>query len=418
MMLEFDYAQHPHQSMLSPTSVPTLLSVIIAAMPSPHDSRSKPLHHQLENVVQGFAETANRVPLLWERLTEGMALHQLWDEFRADAQAGYRFYAQDVDWRSFEQQRRWKRRLYGARGLSWALLRKLSPPRRVFLLLATTFAACNWLQGNTVPTLVVVTLTLFLLLALELADRVIMKRDLEIARDIQRWLVPASPPLIAGIDLAFATRPANTVSGDYYDAFRREQPGGNGHLLLIVADVAGKSIPAALLMATIQASLRSLAASPLCLAELVLGLNRYACANSLAGARFTTAFLAEWDTTRNRLTYTNAGHNPPLLKRSSGAIEQLEAGGLPLGITATGSYQQGAVVLGPGDLLVIFTDGVIEAENETEAEFAEHRLLTCVNAMQPVTAEEALRSVLSAVDAFVGRTRQHDDITLLVLLVR
>jgi phosphoserine phosphatase RsbU/P len=264
----------------------------------------------------------------------------------------------------------------------------------------------------------VMTLALFLLLALELADRVIMKRDLEIARDIQRWLVPASPPLIAGIDLAFATRPANTVSGDYYDAFRREQPGGNGHLLLIVADVAGKSIPAALLMATIQASLRSLAASPLCLAELVLGLNRYACANSLAGARFTTAFLAEWDTTRNRLTYTNAGHNPPLLKRSSGAIEQLEAGGLPLGITATGSYQQGAVVLGPGDLLVIFTDGVIEAEDETEAEFGEHRLLTCVNAMQPVTAEEALRSVLSAVDAFVGRTRQHDDITSLVLLVR
>jgi phosphoserine phosphatase RsbU/P len=387
-------------------------------MPSPHNWRCKPVHYQLENVGQGLAKTAKRATLLWERLTEGMALHQLWDEFRADAQAGYRFYAQDVAWSSFEQQRRWKRRLYGARGLSWALLQKLSPPRRVFLLFAIAFAAWVWLEGDNVPALVVMTLALFLLLALELADRVIMKRDLEIARDIQRWLVPAAPPHIVGIDLAFATRPANTVAGDYYDAFQREQPDGDGRLLLIVADVAGKSIPAALLMATIQASLRSLAASPLCLAELVFGLNRYACANSLAGARFTTAFLAEWDTARNLLTYTNAGHNPPLLKRSSGTIERLEAGGLPLGIRATGSYQQSTVMLGPGDLLVIFTDGVIEAEDETEAEFGEGRLLACVNAMQPATAGQALQSVLSAVDAFVGRTRQHDDITSLILLVR
>jgi phosphoserine phosphatase RsbU/P len=171
-------------------------------------------------------------------------------------------------------------------------------------------------------------------------------------------------------------------------------------------------------MATIQASLRSLAASPLCLNELALGLNRYACANSLAGARFTTAFIAEWDTALNTLTYINAGHNAPVLKRASGAVERLEAGGLPLGIMPAGGYQQGETVLRSGDLLVVFTDGVIEAENESEAEFGESRLLACVSAMRPASAAVALHSIISSVDTFVGSTRQHDDITSLILLVR
>jgi len=154
------------------------------------------------------------------------------------------------------------------------------------------------------------------------------------------------------------------------------------------------------------------------LSELVLGLNRYACANSLAGARFTTAFLAEWDAALNTLTYINAGHNPPLLKRCSGAIERLEAGGLPLGIMSAGRYQQGQLVLGSGDLLVVFTDGVIEAENEAQAEFGETRLVECVITMHPASAADALRCIMSSVDVFVGRARQHDDITSLIVLVR
>jgi phosphoserine phosphatase RsbU/P len=391
---------------------------IIAAMPSSSGSRRNRCHNRFKNFGQGVGKIADRTTTGWESITEGMALNQLWDEFKADAQAGYKFYSQDVDWSSFEQKKKWKRRLYAVRALSWALLRKLSPARRIFLLLTLAFVIFVLSNPGGDPAVIVVTCALLLLLALELADRVTMKRDLEIARDIQRWLVPESPPVVDGIDIAFATRPANTVSGDYYDAFLRDQPGGNGRLLLVVADVAGKSIPAALLMATIQASLRSLAASPLCLSELALGLNRYACANSLAGSRFTTAFLAEWDTALNTLTYINAGHNPPLLKRSSGAIERLEAGGLPLGIMARGQYQQGQAVLHSGDLVVVFTDGVIEAENENEAEFGESRLLESVTAMRPANAADALGSIISSVDAFVGRTRQHDDITSLILLVR
>ncbi len=372
----------------------------------------------LEDLGQGFDRIASRIATLWQDITGGMALNQLWDDFKADAQAGYKFYSKDVDWASFEQHKRWKRRVHIARALAWAMLRKLAPARRVFLLLIIAFVVYTLSHGGGDGPLILITLGLLLLLALELADRVTMKRDLEIAREIQRWLVPESPPEIEGVEIAFATRPANTVSGDYYDAFIRDQPDGNGRLLLVVADVAGKSIPAALLMATIQASLRSLAAAPLPLAELVLGINRYACANSLAGARFTTAFFAEWDGRRKALTYINAGHNPPVLKRDSGIIERLEASGLPLGIVANRGYDERETAFGPGDLLVVFTDGVIEAENETEEEFGEARLLACVTGMRPAGAAEALRAIISSVDAFVGRTRQHDDITALITLGR
>jgi len=387
-------------------------------MPGPNDPRWNQARQRLDNFGHGFAKVADRGTSFWDQIAEGMAVHQLWQDFRADARAGFQFYSQDIDWNSFERQKPWKRRLSVARALAWALLRKLSPARRVFLLLTIAFAVFTIVQNNTVVGLVLVTLALLLLLSLELADRVVMKRDLEIAREIQRWLVPGSPPVIEGIDIAFSTRPANTVSGDYYDAFRRDQPDGNNRLLLVVADVAGKSIPAALLMATIQASLRSLAASPLRLDELVLGLNRYACANSLTGARFTTAFLAEWDTASKTLTYFNAGHCAPILKRASGGIERLELGGLPLGIRVKGTYQQGEVTLGSGDLLVIFTDGVIEAENENQAEFGEGRLLECLNRIKPTKAADALSGIVASVDAFVGATRQHDDITSLILLVR
>ncbi len=388
-------------------------------MPSQNGPRWNRTRNRLESLGQRFGNVAQRATTTWQSITEGMALNQLWGDFKADAQAGYKFYSRDIDRSSFEKKRKWNRRVRTGRALLGELLKKLSPPRRIFLLLTFIFIVITLLNADgDDPAILVISFALLLLLAMELADRITMKRDLEIARDIQRWLVPESPPMVDGIDIAFATRPANTVSGDYYDAFRRDQPDGNGRLLLTVADVAGKSMPAALLMATIQASLRSLAASPLCLSELVLGINRYACANSLAGARFTTAFLAEWDTTLNTLTYINAGHNPPLLKRSCGAIERLEAGGLPLGIMPGGQYSHGEVALHSGDLLVVFTDGVIEAENQAEAEFGESRLIDCVTKMRPATAADALAIIISSVDAFVGHTRQHDDITSLILLVR
>jgi sigma-B regulation protein RsbU (phosphoserine phosphatase) len=213
------------------------------------------------------------------------------------------------------------------------------------------------------------------------------------------------------------------VAGDYYDAFLRPQPsGGSGNpaLLIAVADVAGKSVPAALLMATFQAGLRALSATPASLDEIVDGLKRYARAHSLEGLRFTTAFLAEINLETREMCYVNCGHNDPILRRASGEIERLSIGGPPLGTPLFTEneipYPSGRIQLQPGDLLFIFTDGVVEAVNESGEEYSEARLLPCVRST-PESAAEVLSRVMTEVNNFVGYARQHDDITALVLRV-
>jgi phosphoserine phosphatase RsbU/P len=367
----------------------------------------------------------------WERVTDGLAINELWGQFKSEAEAGYALYSHDVDWDSINREKsKFKRKMRAAWALFQAMLMKLSPVRRVLLLLALILLVAHpEFQGGhgqqvSLDFEGLSALILFFLLALELADRVTMKRDLEIAREIQQWLVPAHPPIIPGIDIAFATRPQNTVAGDYFDAFLRATPSGepDSHRLIVaVADVAGKSVPAALLMATFQASLRALAATPAPLEEIVVGLDRYARAHSLEGRRFTTAFLAEVDPVTREMRYVNAGHNDPILLRASGQIERLATGGPPFGLPlfsdTENAYPSGRAQLQPGDLLFVFTDGVIEAVNDTGEEYGEARLLPCVRSAPQVSASEVLNRVMADVNAFVGYARQHDDITYLVFRV-
>jgi len=363
---------------------------------------------------------ARKLRDFWQRISDGVAIQQLWAQLRADARASYQFYSKDVDQEPIAGESRWKRFWRIARGFFWAMMMKLSPVRRVLLLIALVllllpaFHVSNDAGGWSFDTNGfegLAAILMLILLALELSDRVTMKRDLEIAREIQSWLMPSAAPSVPGVDIAFASRPANTVAGDYYDAFFRP----NQRLLIVVADVVGKGVPAALLTATLQASLRTLAALPGSLAELVSRVNRYACEQSLQGRRFTTAFLAELETATGALTYVNAGHNWPVLRHRSGAIERLEAGGLPLGIHSAAPYQSGSATLAAGDVLLIFTDGLVEAEDERAHEYGEERMLPVVETLRNVTAHEAIKRIMASVDAFVGLTRQHDDITCLVL---
>jgi serine phosphatase RsbU (regulator of sigma subunit) len=375
-----------------------------------------------------------RIEGFWQRVTEGIAVQVLWSQFMSEARESYSLYSREIDWEALRKETRGRRFRKITSALFWAMLMKLSPARRVFLLIALFFAILALtrsqviisisknryeapLPNNFLPVLLAVAALLFLL-ALELADRVTMKRDLEIAREIQRWLVPESPPEVPGVEIAFVSRPANTVGGDYYDAFLRGAPSSTStskRLLLVVADVAGKSVPAALLMATFQASLRTLAEANTSLLELVEGLNRYACAHSLGGRRFTTAFFGELEPETRVLSYVRAGHNAPFIRRASGSLERLETGDLPLGIDAGVRFTCGASTMAPRDLLVIFTDGLIEAVNDADHEFGESRLLEVLKSSDAAGAQATLKNLLSAVDAFVGHTRQHDDITCLLL---
>ena len=376
-----------------------------------------------------FARAGRRLDAFWQRVTEGLELQALWSQFVSEARASYSLYSREVDWETLKDEKRPHRFFRIARALFWAMLMKLSPARRVFLLIALVLGLFALMQGNamktghgvevTGPTNVVWVLLslsgLVFLLALELADRVTMKRDLEIAREIQHWLVPEKPPQVPGVDIAFTSRPANTVGGDYYDAFLLERGDAGSRLLVVVADVAGKSVPAALLMATFQASLRTLAAQATSLTELARGMNRYSCAHSLGGRRFTTAFYAEIDPATRALTYIRAGHNAPVIRRASGQFDRLEAGDLPLGIEPETPYALGAAQLDPGDLLVIFTDGLVEAVNGKDDEYGEARMLELLRTIPGASAEKTLRDMMAGVDRFVGTTRQHDDITCLLV---
>jgi phosphoserine phosphatase RsbU/P len=370
-----------------------------------------------------------QIDKFWQRVTEGLELGQLWKQFRADARSSYRLYRRDFDAKS-PREARPHSFFQTAQEFVWAILERLTPARRVLLLLGVVLlivpAGGFSYHGRTGDVEVVEFdlrfyggALLFVLLMLEIADRVVMKRDLEIARDIQSWLLPVAPPIIPGLAIAFATRPANTVAGDFYDVFSRPlaEP-GEAEFLLTVADVAGKSIPAALLMATYQASLKTLSSTPCSLTALVEGMNRYACSNSQNGLRFTTAFLAEFNPKSKSLIYINAGHNPPVLLRGSGrALEYLSNGGLPLGIKADAPYESGMVVLEPGDWLAIFTDGLVEAMNRTGEEYEERRVLNVLNAGTSATPDEMLRRMMSDLDAFVGETPQHDDVTCMLVKV-
>jgi len=367
-----------------------------------------------------------RVRQFWYRVSEGLAIDQLWSQFEKDARSSYRLYSVGLD--NLEAQpSRIRRGRQIATALFWAILEKLTPARRVLLLAAlvllffpagsssyTDHAGHSEIHEFDLHVLGGV--LMFVVLLLELADRVVMKRDLEIAKDIQAWLLPGAPLQIPGYQIAYATRPANTVAGDYYDVILRpgREPSAD-RVLFVVADVAGKSIPAAMLMATFQASLRTLSTSGVTLAELVVGVNRYACSNSQGGVRFTTAFFAELDPATGDVVYINAGHNVPILRKTSGAVERLEAGGIPVGILPESPYQVGTTRLERGEWLVIFTDGIVEAVNGKDEEYGEPELIRLVDGGSGAAPAELLRRLLAELDKYVGNTPQHDDMTCLLL---
>jgi len=391
--------------------------------------------------ASGRGRGSGRIRDFWQRVTNGLELNQLWEQFRTETRASYGLYSRDIEVTPQPGVRHGRHAWGVAKQFFWAILEKLSPPRRVLLLVALVLIVFNpefsWTTKEDSVHVIGLDLRLlggllmFFLLILEVADRVVMKRDLQIAREIQSWLLPANPPQVPGMEIAFATRPANTVAGDYYDVFARpgqaaasqgkandaaaSQASTGQSYLIAVADVAGKSIPAALLMATFQASLKTLSATASSVAELVSGMNRYACSNSQGGLRFTTAFIGEYEPETHILSYINAGHNQPILRRKSGTVERLDAGGLPLGIKPDAPFETGTINLQAGDWLLIFTDGVVEAINEAGIEYGEERLIALLNTGAEIPSVNLLSRIMVNLDSFVGTTPQQDDITCLVV---
>lgn len=251
-------------------------------------------------------------------------------------------------------------------------------------------------------------------LASEATQRERIHREIEVAREVQERLFPQEFPLIEGVSLAGHCRPAQGVGGDYYDLFTL----GDGRIGLAIGDVSGKGISAALLMASLRASLRGMTLdAPHDLATMMERVNRLVYEAS-ATNRYATFFFATYNAATRELVYVNAGHNPPLLIRHQGeqvAVERLEAGGPVVGLLSFATYEEQRLTLAPGDLLLAYTDGISEAMTEVEEEWGEERMLASAQTLPDGTAQEVLDHLFAEADRFTGKAAQYDDMTLLML---
>jgi len=233
--------------------------------------------------------------------------------------------------------------------------------------------------------------------------------ELAEARVIQQSLLPKHLPEIAGFEVAGVTQPLRFVGGDYYNVVRISPL----HTALCIADVAGKGLPAALLMSSLQAALRPLLSQRLAPRELCQRLNRILCELTPMG-KFISFFYAVLDSAENRLTYCNAGHNPPLLVRADGASMELDAAGAVLGQFPSWGYEQSELRLEPGDRLLIFTDGLVEACNANDQAFGESSVVRIARESPGVNARDLMDLTMRAASAHCGGHFQ-DDASLIVL---
>ncbi len=236
------------------------------------------------------------------------------------------------------------------------------------------------------------------------------EQDIERAREIQQALMPKQLPQIRGCQLAAECQPARIVGGDYYDAIRL----GDSSIAIVVGDVSGKGMAAALLMSNLQAIVRAFASGGLEPHELCAKANRLIAAN-VAPGKYITFFYAVVDAARLRLDYCNAGHNPPMLQHRDGTMATLGEGGPVLGVFPGACYAGGTAELRPDDCLVLFTDGITEAMNAKDEEFGEDRLMALLS-QRFAGADECRRQIVAAVTQFSNGAFQ-DDATVLVMTV-
>jgi sigma-B regulation protein RsbU (phosphoserine phosphatase) len=234
-----------------------------------------------------------------------------------------------------------------------------------------------------------------------------IERELELAAAIQRQILPRDVPTVAGLEIAARNRPTRQVGGDYFDFF----PLSGGRLAFLVADVSGKGVPAALLVSTVHAAVHLQIDDAKTVAELVGRIDRHL-QKYAATRKFLTCFFGLFEPETGTLRYVSAGHNPALLRRGSGAVEQIKATGVPIGMFPNATWREESVVMEQGDLLCVYSDGITEALDAADEEFGLERLSRLLTSDPP---GKICDSVFDAVSGFAGEAPQYDDQTLLLL---
>ena len=370
--------------------------------------------------------------------TQDLTSDELSRLFTRDTPEAYRFFTRGVDSKAFRALPWHRRSLRWTQAFFMAFAMRLTPARRLIYgvaLVAAAIGVLSLFRGFSVfgvpilippfffrvgvPTLAFAPGTQWLIFAfaamnllvlLEVFDRLSLKRDLEVAREIQLAMLPDGTWAAPGVEASGLTRPANTVGGDFYDIL----PQPDGRVIVALGDVAGKASPAALLMALFLAMLRTLVDEHDNPAELVRRLNIQVSKHA-PPSRFITLFLGLFDPRTGELEYVNAGQTPPLLLRASGAVDKLSTGGIALAMFEQSTYQSGHTRLDPGDALVMYSDGITEAEAPNGQMFEEVGLEAAVRAVPGVSAAVLGRAVFAAVDHYRQGERLADDLTVLVL---
>jgi serine phosphatase RsbU (regulator of sigma subunit) len=362
----------------------------------------------------------------FETYTQGLTTAELERVFTSDTPQAYRLLTQQIDLRALRRLPWYRRAIEHTRLFFLAFTLKLAPGRRAMYGVALMVALIGLVElfggisFDFLPHPVFARGTLWLLagfalvnllVILEVADRLSLKNDLEVARQIQLAMLPRATYTAPCVEAFGMTRPANTVGGDFYDIIPRP----DGQVLLALGDVAGKGSPAALLMALLLAMMRTLVDEGLHGAELVTRLNAQILRHA-PRSRFVTLFVAMLNPATGDLAYVNAGQNPPLLRRQGGRYERLMTDGcMALGLFEHAAYTTGFTRLEPGDMVVMFSDGMTEAEDERDHPFDESGLQRVVDGKGWSTAQELGWAAFEAVERHAGARRLIDDLTVLVL---
>jgi phosphoserine phosphatase RsbU/P len=378
----------------------------------------------------------------FETYTKDFSPEELGKLFTRETPEAYRFFARGINTAELEGLRWHRRALKYIQAFFLAFTMRLSPARRVIYGAALAMAVLGTFQLFShvcafyfrlpfplnfvrigVPALMfeqgtiallIGFLLMNLLVLLEVADRLSLKRDLEVAREIQQAMLPEGTWSGPGVEAFGLTKPANTVGGDFYDIL----PQPDGRVIVALGDVAGKASPAALLMALLLAMMRTLVDEGLTIAQLVARLNLQV-GRHAPPSRFITLFVASYDTRTGDLEFVNAGQTPPLLRRQNGTVERLSTGGIALGMFAGSTYEAGQVHLERGDALVMYSDGITEAEDPSGVAFDEtglERTLALYPGTFPSAGAASIgEAIFDAVERHRRDSRLGDDLSVLVL---
>ncbi len=358
-------------------------------------------------------QPAGSAPPLHRILLADLKRGGLGGHLRADLSELFHFYLDDETQTRLARMGRIRRLFWMLGWLVKSLFLKLSPARRLLLLIAFIMALFErvelaWLGRVEVEPRFWAVVVVVIILMLELKDKLAAHDEIDVARDVQLDLLPREPPRVAGWEVWTSTRPANDVGGDLVDHLEAHSEVG-----LVLGDVAGKGMGAALLMAKLQATLRALAGDHPDLAELAGRLNDILHRDGLEN-RFATFFYATLRPGTGQVRWVNAGHNPAYLLRPTG-VRELEASGLPLGVLPGTTYTEGSLDLAPGELLAIYSDGLSEAADADDQEYGAGRLASLLPEVVALPLPDAGAAILADVERFTRGQRLQDDLSLVLI---